>query len=153
MPRGEVSTNTIVLDALEQGKKLFVPYISKTTDAEQRTESYMELVSVESKEDYEGLPNDNWGIPSPGPESIAGRDNALRTLMVETGTHTDEQAHGLDLILMPGMAFDHDLRRLGHGKGFYDRYLSQYRALVLRKPGAKVPVLGMIDPSPILQHC
>lgn len=32
------------------------------------------------------------------------------------------------LILMPGLAFDHDGRRCGYGGGFYDRYLAAHPA-------------------------
>lgn len=32
---------------------------------------------------------------------------------------------GLDLILMPGLAFDLSGKRLGRGKGFYDTYLER----------------------------
>lgn len=32
----------------------------------------------------------------------------------------------IDLVFVPGMAFSQDGKRLGRGKGFYDRLLSQY---------------------------
>ncbi len=34
-----------------------------------------------------------------------------------------------DLILVPGLAFGQKGQRLGRGKGFYDKYLSQYRGI------------------------
>lgn len=67
----------------------------------------------------------------------------------------DEDAEGLDMILLPGMtpkyshrqeslkpnagvAFDRSLSRLGHGKGYYDRFIETY----LTRPKKQSPLLG-----------
>lgn len=41
-----------------------------------------------------------------------------------------ELKQGLDLVLVPGLAFDRQRRRLGHGRGYYDAYLNACEVFV-----------------------
>lgn len=43
--------------------------------------------------------------------------------LVDRKTHLNE----IDMILVPGLSFDKDNRRLGYGKGFYDRLIHKAR--------------------------
>lgn len=129
MPNGEVSTTALILDAFDRGKKVFVPYIS-------RKEPIMDMLALKSREDFADLIPDKWGIPSIAKESVASRDNCLSTSPDQTGPE------GLDLLVMPGVAFDERMRRLGHGKGYYDRFLSKYFETV-----GTTPLLGERTPG------
>ncbi|KAJ6122654.1 hypothetical protein N7512_005119 [Penicillium capsulatum] len=108
MPSGELSTSKIVQDALQRGKEVYIPYIHMADQV-----SVMDMLALESMSEFEALQPDKWGIPSLQPTQIPGRRNCLAE-------------NGLDLIVMPGMAFDHGFRRLGHGKGYYDHFLTRY---------------------------
>ena len=128
MPAAEVQTDAIVRDALAAGKHVFVPYLHKspleTPDTPARV---MDMVHLRSVQDYESLKLDRWGIPSIDPATVHERQ---RILGGPDAQRSD--AATLDLMLMPGVAFDFDdagsVRRLGHGKGFYDFFLNRYLA-------------------------
>lgn len=140
MPAGEISTAGIVHSAFHQGKKVFIPYTYRMRqERKDWPSSIMDMIELESLADYQSLQPDKWGIPTLSPEAVRNRQNAFGTL----GTSESEEAsaptaEGLDIIVMPGMAFDRYLERLGHGRGYYDfflqRYLQHTRSTKIRMP-------------------
>ncbi|KAL8795338.1 MAG: hypothetical protein Q9195_002208 [Heterodermia aff. obscurata] len=128
MPRGEISTGPIVKDALQVGKRVFVPHIySKVAQPEpEAPRSMMDMVSLHSLEDYDTLVPDSWGIPTPSEASLGGRNSCLNRPGYNDGDRKVTDEGNIELIIMPGMAFDKALGRLGHGKGYYDFFLRQY---------------------------
>ncbi|RMZ76805.1 hypothetical protein DV738_g4681, partial [Chaetothyriales sp. CBS 135597] len=127
MPGKEASTTDIVLHALRHGKTVFIPYIHAGSEKGSKT---MDMLRIESENDLNSLKPDAWGIPSLSPDSISHRENALGGHGIEgVKEHSGLQGPKLDLIFMPAVAFDSDHNRLGHGRGFYDRYLQKYHDL------------------------
>ncbi|KAF7588754.1 hypothetical protein BBP40_005250 [Aspergillus hancockii] len=130
MPSGELSTTAIVQDALMNGKEVFIPYIHdvEVPSTQQKT-SIMDMLALESMEEFNSLTPDKWGIPSLAPTQVAKKTNSFGGIGVSPAASepsTTKGESGLDLIVMPGMAFDPDFRRLGHGKGYYDHFLTRY---------------------------
>ncbi|KAL9047323.1 MAG: hypothetical protein Q9214_000065 [Letrouitia sp. 1 TL-2023] len=105
----------------------------------------MDMVSLHSEEDYQNLEPDRWGIPTPSPSSIDQRVRCLGDddLVLKSFENDVMKTEHVDIILMPGMAFDQRLARLGHGKGFYDFFLQRYqkRTDASKKRGEKMPFL------------
>jgi len=96
----EVDTEPIIKKIFELNKNCYVPRYHKNV---------MEMVRLNDMRDWETLPLTKWNIKQPSIKEE--RENALNT-------------GGLDLVIMPGVAFSRDNWRLGHGKGYYDSYLT-----------------------------
>ncbi|CAJ2512911.1 Uu.00g010300.m01.CDS01 [Anthostomella pinea] len=131
MPGGEVQTDGIARHAIASGKQVFVPYLHKSSlPRGEGPARLMDMVSLKNIQDYESLQRDKWGIPSVDATTVDERQRSVGEL---DGKRSEDVS--LDLILMPGVAFDVDpqtgaVRRLGHGKGFYDYFLHRYALAV-----------------------
>nr|OQO20568.1 hypothetical protein B0A51_10444 [Rachicladosporium sp. CCFEE 5018] len=127
MPVGEASTDILVRDALYCGKAVFVPYLHRPKVQTGKGRRVMDMLRLQDVAEYEGLERDRWGIPSLSDESVEGRMNALGGVGIEERGEGKGDVEGeLDLIVVPGVAFDAEGRRLGHGAGFYDEFLTRY---------------------------
>ena len=109
-------TKMIATDAIARGKTVYVPFMDTSAKAK-AAPRLMDMVSLHSQGDLDRCENnrDKWGIPSVDSDSSSNRNSILASS--ETS---------LDIVLLPGLAFDRNCRRLGHGKGFYDGFLTGY---------------------------
>ncbi|KAL5481002.1 hypothetical protein ACEPAI_9943 [Sanghuangporus weigelae] len=135
--RGEIDTTNIAREVLRSGKSLYVP---KITSSKERRMDFLRLYDLE---DLESLPSGAWGIKEPDFD-YKGKRRACAL---------DDDVEPLDLIVVPGVAFDETLCRLGHGKGYYDVFINAYSytrhhptllALSLREqilPVGQIPML------------
>ncbi|SGY34263.1 BQ5605_C002g01604 [Microbotryum silenes-dioicae] len=129
-PVGEARTDSIILDALSKGqsrpsepgilhreklriysntgKRVFIPFCPLEQPA------VMRMLRLKSAQHFESLQLNRWGIRELDPQEVEALEDA-----------ESEQSGGLDLILVPGLAFDRKKGRLGHGRGYYDRYITE----------------------------
>lgn len=92
----EVDTWEIIKRSLEMGKKVAVPFIVKEKG----------LIIPSLILDPKELVLGPYGICQPHPDNLRQVD-------------LDQ----IEIILVPGIAFDKDGNRLGHGKGYFDSFL------------------------------
>ncbi|WFC96085.1 hypothetical protein MBRA1_002741 [Malassezia brasiliensis] len=136
MPTGELDTWALSRAALTLGKRLYVPRFSTLSAGASASENHkfttdMQMLRVHDVQELDhGLTANKWGIAEPPPlRAGAAREDALLT-----------GGAGLDLIIVPGMLFDTHGGRLGHGKGYYDRYIRRAHAFAQERKG-RVPYI------------
>ena len=121
--RNEVSMAPINDYILEANKALFLPYIDMAT----------KTMTFHKVNDLSELNLSKFGILEPNPS-----------------IHERIDINTIDLVLTPGVAFDHTGHRLGYGGGFYDRFFE--------KLNQSVPRIGIafslqqIDKIPLEEH-
>lgn len=93
----EISTLELINASIEAGKKVLLPtYKGKT----------MKMVRV-SREEFGKLEANRYGIKQPDFEGL-------------------DESQSVDFVVAPGVAFDSDCNRLGHGGGYYDRWFKSF---------------------------
>ena len=100
----EVETHELCQQLLQYGKRVAVPIVAGT-----------ELLHAWISPKTHFQPN-SWGIPEP----VVTPDELLSAEALQLSTR--------DVVLVPVVAYDRWLYRLGYGRGYYDRFLRRVRA-------------------------
>jgi 5-formyltetrahydrofolate cyclo-ligase len=131
MPTGEIDTSYAVQHAIQCRKDIYIPQVGKNFELPD-----MELIQIQtlssssssstsssssssqpgdsqdgapSEPIYHNWPKNKWNIPEP-PDNV----------IVKTAQPGD-----IDVLIVPGLAFDRYGHRLGQGKGYYDRFMAR----------------------------
>jgi 5-formyltetrahydrofolate cyclo-ligase len=99
--RSEVETGPMIRRALAYGKRVILPKVKGK-----------ELALFEIKDFDKDVSPGAWGIPEPFESRPAGLND-------------------IDLIVVPGAAFDHRGSRVGYGAGYYDKILAGYHGVTV----------------------
>ena len=95
--KDEVNTLSMIDEAVKMGKRVCVPVILKEE---------MRLMAGEIKDRAKDLERQHFGIYQP-----------------KAGHVREVPLDDIDLVVVPGVAFDRNNVRLGRGHGYYDRFL------------------------------
>jgi 5-formyltetrahydrofolate cyclo-ligase len=121
----EVDTKEMIKDALKMGKKVVVPV---TLVKEKK------IIPSQLKDFDKELSKGPYGIYQP-------KKQFIRRVVLKT----------IDLIIVPGVAFDRLGNRLGRGGGYFDRFLARLQKY-------DIPMLGLafkcqiLNKLPVLSH-
>ncbi|XP_020801319.1 5-formyltetrahydrofolate cyclo-ligase [Drosophila serrata] len=113
----ELDTTALLCEMFRLDKMVFVPTYEG---------SKMKMVRLRCMDEYENLPLTKWNIKQP--DFKEAREDAMTN------------GHGIDLFIMPGVAFSRCGARLGHGMGFYDKFLRQHAE---KYPHKKVTLMAL----------
>ena len=139
----EADCMPVILDALEKGKKVCVPKVDSAALKEGR--SKMDFYFLDSNKSLdEQLVTGCYGIREP---KAGLRAQALgeRVATNEVGAQGETSPSNI-FMLVPGVVFTKNGKRLGHGKGFYDIYIER-----MQKAGLKPFLCGVCLPCQIVE--
>lgn len=105
----EVDSQELIKYCKEQGKRIFIPYCKK--------EGY-KMIPTEIKDIKKEVIRNKFGY-------MEHKLEYLRPANIED----------MDIIILPGVAFDKKCYRIGYGSGYYDRFLKNVKD--------KIPTIGL----------
>ncbi|CAI7772994.1 unnamed protein product [Closterium sp. NIES-54] len=158
----EVETADVISDLLGRGASVFVPRVMdseshmvmlKINTVEVVGEGRGEGVGKGENEQEQGAATAATAAAAEGDLARNGMGILEPTLTLTDGrprSNVYSEQQPLDLILVPGLAFDRSGGRLGRGGGYYDVFLSQYLAHAQAKQWKQPLIVALAYKAQIL---
>lgn len=102
----EINTISIIENIFNRNKRVYIPKVIGMNCND------MIMYELKSIQEIDTFPKSKWQIPEPTQEMIDIREKENLTKQISC-------------VIVPGVAFDSNCCRLGHGKGYYDYFLSK----------------------------
>lgn len=119
-------TDRLIRHSLENKKKVFIPYFERNSEK-------MEMLFLPSIDIFNELPKNFYGIRQYNKEIIDKISSNL--FNNEKVNDISYKTYGpLDLLICPLVAASRDGCRLGHGKGYYDKFLQEHLNIFSKIP-------------------
>ena len=108
----EIQTDYLLTACFAHNKKVLIPKVIG------KQSSDMWMLPVQNRDQINSFPKSKWGIPEPSLTDFSADQD-----MVGSGY--------IDLIFVPGVAFNSSCGRVGHGKGYYGTSVSQLLTMTI----------------------
>jgi 5-formyltetrahydrofolate cyclo-ligase len=102
----EVQTDEIINRCFDLGKRVFIPKIIGKNSPD------MIMFELRDREQINTFPKTKWGIPEPPLQTALNSPDGTKLGVIDT-------------IFVPGVAFDPNCGRIGHGRGYYGKTFLQ----------------------------
>jgi 5,10-methenyltetrahydrofolate synthetase len=114
----------------EKRRKVYIPKVTNfngSMDMLRVSGGWSEICSFE---------RNRWNIPEPSEEQALRMENALQV-------NCRESLLDMDVVIVPGVAFDINGQRCGHGGGFYDRFIDELQRKRVNLGQKKATLIGV----------